>query len=370
VRVLMLVTYPGIEGPLPKHVPLLVDALRGLGCDVETAYWSRHSDREPVYRKVTGRIGDLAHVFQMLRRGSFYLMLVTTAHDPMGLARDVPLVLITKGVCRHCIVKFHGSRSDLLAAPGHVLLKAASRVLVASCDGALVLSQEEKDEWAAFYPSGRFEVVANAFSPGLLGAPDDLGAVRSDGPASGGRYRGTVPTLLYVGRLVPEKGVFDLLQAMARVLAATPCRLRIAGDGESAAAMTRMAERFGIADCVEMLGYVTGSGLARCYAEADALVLPSYREGFPTVLLEAMSMGLPIVTTKLRGAPDRLEEGVNALFVSPRRPDELARALERVLSDDRLRTSMAANNLAKVKEFAPEAVAPQYLAIFESVVAK
>jgi len=87
-------------------------------------------------------------------------------------------------------------------------------------------------------------------------------------------------------------------------------------------------------------------------------------------LLEAMSAGLPIVTTALRGAVDRLEEGVNALFVPPRRPDLLAEALGRILSDGDLRASMAANNLAKIKEFAPEAVAPQYVAILENVVGK
>ena len=121
---------------------------------------------------------------------------------------------------------------------------------------------------------------------------------------------------------------------------------------------------------MQMLGHVSGPDLARCYEEADALVLPSYREGFPTVLLEAMSAGLPIVTTALRGAVDRLEEGVNALFVPPRRPDLLAEALGRILSDGDLRASMAANNLAKIKEFAPEAVAPQYVAILENVVGK
>jgi len=67
---------------------------------------------------------------------------------------------------------------------------------------------------------------------------------------------------------------------------------------------------------------------------------------------------------------DRLEGGVTALFVPPRRPDLLAQALARLLADEQLRAAMAANNLAKIKEFAPEVVAPQYLAILESVVGK
>jgi glycosyltransferase involved in cell wall biosynthesis len=369
LRVLMLVPYPNIQGPLPKHVPLLVASLRTLGCDIETENWSRHSDHESYLAKVVGRAADLWRIYARLRRGRFDVMYITTAHTWAGLMRDIPLVLLSKGVCPHRVIKFHGSFSGELRAPGHTLLKLASRVLVGACDASLVLSQEERVEWSAFYPAGRFEVVANAFTPELLGAaPAAAGGDRGEAASARAGYRSGVPTLLFVGRLMPEKGVFDLVRAMARVTATVPCRLLVAGDGASSQAMFRMAEELGTGDSMQMLGHVSGPDLARCYEEADALVLPSYREGFPTVLLEAMSAGLPIVTTALRGAVDRLEEGVNALFVPPRRPDLLAQALARILSDSHLRALMAANNLAKIKEFAPDVVAPQYLAILESVV--
>jgi glycosyltransferase involved in cell wall biosynthesis len=371
VRVLMLVPYPAIQGPLPKLVPLLVDQLRALGCVVETECWSRHSDHEALLEKVVGRAADLWRIYARLRRGPFDVLFVTTAHTQAGLTRDIPLVLATKGVCPHRVIQFHGSRSDHLGAPGHTLLKLASQVLVGACDATLVLSQQEKDEWSAFYPAGRFELVANPFTPESAGtvASSSSGDVRGAAAAARTRYRNSVPTLLFVGRLIPEKGILDLVRAVACVNGTTQCRLLIAGDGPSASAVSQRAGELGIADNVELLGYVSGEDLARRYREADAFVLPTYyAEGFPTVLLEAMSVGLPIVTTALRGAADRLKEDVNALFVPPRRPDLLAEALGRMLCDDNLRTCMSANNLAKVKEFAPEVVVPQYLAILESVV--
>jgi len=296
---------------------------------------------------------------------------VTTAHNWAGVTRDVPLVLATKRVCPHRVIQFHGSYSDQLSAPGHTFLKVASRVLVGACDATLVLSRQEKDEWSAFCPAGRFELVANPFSRESDGtaAASSSGDVQGAAASARTRYRSSVPTILFVGRLMPEKGVLDLVRALADVNETTQCRLLVAGDGPSASAVAETAGERGIADKVELLGYLSGPELACRYREADALVLPTYyAEGFPTVILEAMSMGLPIVTTRLRGAADRLEEGVNALFVLPRRPDLLAVALSRILSDDHLRASMAANNLVKVNEFAPEVVAPQYLAILESVV--
>lgn len=367
----MLVPYPTMPGYLTRLVPLLVDQLRALGCDVETECWSRHSDHETLLEKVVGRASDLRRIYARLRRGHFDVLFITTSHTHAGLMRDIPLVLATRGVCPHRVIEFHGSYSDRLSAPGRPLLKLASRVLVGACDATLVLSQQEKDEWSAFCPRGRFELVANPFSAESAGASAvaTSGDVRGPAASARTRYRSGVPTLLFVGRLIPEKGVLDLVKAVARVNRTTPCRLLVAGDGPIASVVAETADEFGIASCVELLGYVAGPDLVSFYREADAFVMPTYwAEGFPIVLCEAMSAGLPIVTTALRGAADRLEEGVNAIFVPPRSPDLLAKALGRILCDDDLRASMCANNLAKVKEFAPEVVVPHYLAILESVI--
>jgi len=371
VRVLMLVPYPAIQGPLPRLVPLLVDQLRALGCEVETEGWSRHSEHEALLEKVVGRSADLWRIYARLRRGRFDVLFITTAHTRASLTRDIPLVLATRGVCPHRVIEFHGSYSDRLSAPGHAVLKLASRVLVGTCDATLVLSRQEKAEWSAFYPRARFELVVNPFSPesGGMAAASSSCDVRGAAATARTQCGNGVPTLLFVGRLIPEKGVLDLVRAVARLNRTIPCRLLVAGDGPSASVVAATVEELGIAGSVELLGYVSGSDLARCYQEADAFVLPTYwAEGFPMVLCEAMSAGLPIVTTASRGAADLLEEGVNAIFVPARRPDLLADALGRILSDGSLRTSMSANNLAKVKEFAPDVVAPQYLAILESVV--
>src|SRR5581483_7773435 len=108
--------------------------------------------------------------------------------------------------------------------------------------------------------------------------------------------------------------------------------------------------------------------LAVSYRDADVFVLPTYHpEGFPTAISEAMSAGLPVVTSNVRGNADHLIEGRNALFVPPRDPDALAEALERVLSDPRLRERMARANREKVKEFAPERVARGYVDVLEEL---
>ncbi len=366
-RVLMLVPYPAMLGPLPKIVPLLVEQLRALGCDLDTERWSRHAEHESLREKVLGRGADLLRISDRLRRGRFDVLYITTAHDPAGVLRDVPLVLLSRLWCPHRVIQFHGSWSDRLAAPGGTWFKLASRVLVGSCDATLVLSGEEKQEWSGFCPRARVEVVANPFVPEW--PPPEairLASTEAEGRPAG-RYRGGTPTLLYVGRLLRDKGVLDLLRALAEVRTSTACRLLVAGEGPESSAMRKDAARLHIAGDVDLLGYVSGAGLRRCYELADVLVLPSYREGFPTVLLEAMSAGVPIVATGLRGAVGSPAGRRERALRPPRRPDLLARAVTRLLGDDELRAAMARRNLAKVAEFAPRAVAPRYLDIIESV---
>ena len=119
---------------------------------------------------------------------------------------------------------------------------------------------------------------------------------------------------------------------------------------------------------MEFLGFLDQEELGAVYARADMLVLPSYYgEGFPTVISEAMSHGLPIVTTPIRGAADHLVEGENVLFVAPHSPREIAEAIVTLAGDEPLRRRLGENNLVKVRDFAPERAVRDYIAVFEQV---
>jgi glycosyltransferase involved in cell wall biosynthesis len=362
----MLVPHPRIQGPLPKIVPLLVDGMRAEGLHVDTEPWSRRSDHEALLEKLLGRTGDLWRIVSRLRSGRYDVLFVTTAHSWASLSRDIPLMFTTSRSSLRRVLQFHGSCSDRLVNRGGMLFKAASRLLVGMSDVSLVLSRQEQAEWSRFSPHGRFELVANPFIPDAAGlAERSPSLVSATGPAP---EDAETLTLLFAGRLMPEKGILDLVRALAD-LKGLPCRVLVAGDGACASEVARLARELGVADRVILLGYVAGPDLVRCYEGADVFVLPTYwSEGFPTVLLEAMNAGLPIVTTAWRGAIDWLEEGKNALFVPPRRPDLLADALLTIMTDAGLRASMSVNNLAKVREFSPELVVPRYVAIIESLV--
>ena len=286
------------------------------------------------------------------------MLFVNTAHDRRALLRDVPLLIATQGRARRRVVQFHGSLSNELSMPGRFMMKAASRWLARSADAVLMLSSEEVDQWRAFEPRGRYRVVANPYvhQPALECREDELREKQD-----------ATPVVLFVGRLLAAKGIFDLVDAVARVRQRVDCRLHFAGGGSDEDALLRRVRAAGLEGSVRLLGHLQGADLARAYRTADVFALPSYSEGFATVLAEAMDAGLPIVTTGIRGAVDHLQDGRNALFVPPGRADLLADALFRLLTDEGLRQAMAAANRAKVRDFAPSVVARDYLRLLHEV---
>jgi glycosyltransferase involved in cell wall biosynthesis len=365
LRVLMLMPYPHVQGPLPVIVPALTEQLRAMGCHVETDLWSRHADDESVAAKVVGRASDLLRIVAHLARGRFDVLFVPTAHNWAGLVRDLPLMLASRAVCPHRVVHFHGSEVDELVGPGRPVFKALSRALVRRCDAVLLLSEQERAMWSSFEPRGRFDVVLNPFLPSAR-SPRAV----SHGVDAEDRLRpeaGT--TILFVGRLIQEKGVLDVVEAARLLLLGGESpRVLIAGSGPVAGEVREMVRSFALGDRVILLGHLGADELQGAYQEADLLALPTYwAEGFPTVIPEAMHAGLPIVTTPIRGAADQLTEGENALFVPPRRPDLLAAAIRRLAHDPALRARMGEANRAKVTGFAPEVVAVRYLDILRNV---
>ncbi len=155
--------------------------------------------------------------------------------------------------------------------------------------------------------------------------------------------------VLTVGRLVPVKGHAVLLEALAALVArGVVARVSLVGDGAERALLEQRARALGIERRVRMLGAVGQDDIRAEYERADIFCLPSFAEGLPVVLMEAMAMELPVVATRVMGVPELVEHGMTGLLVPPARPDLLAEALERLADDPALRASMGAAGRGKV----------------------
>lgn len=151
--------------------------------------------------------------------------------------------------------------------------------------------------------------------------------------------------IIFLGRLVASKGIYELLEAFRRISSDdTDLKLMIAGDGEDRQRAEDWCRSNGIQDRVRFAGRVSGIEKAQLLLDSDIFVLPSYSEGCPNSMLEAMAAGLPLVVTAVGGIPDVVEDGVNGFFVSCRDPDSIEVTLRKLLADPSLRESVSIEN--------------------------
>jgi colanic acid/amylovoran biosynthesis glycosyltransferase len=182
---------------------------------------------------------------------------------------------------------------------------------------------------------------------------------------------GNAPSILCLGRLVPDKGQSILLQALA-LLAERGHRveLTLAGEGPSRPSLEALARDLGVDAQTAFVGAVGEDGLQELYANASIFCLPSFAEGVPGVLMEAMAMQLPVITTPIMGIPELVEDGLTGMLVPPGRPDRLADAIERLLGNPQLCLEMGLRARHKVvEEFNTERSAEQLHALFARMLA-
>jgi glycosyltransferase involved in cell wall biosynthesis len=158
-------------------------------------------------------------------------------------------------------------------------------------------------------------------------------------PPAGGRAPGQPARVLYVGRFAPEKNLETLVAAVAALGRRAPVRLVLVGGGPLEGRLREQARAAGVE--VELPGVVPQERLPAVYATADAFVLASFTEGHPKVLLEAMASGVPCVASDCEGNRSLVADGRTGLLFDPRRGDELADRLGRVLSDRALAADLA-----------------------------
>lgn len=186
-------------------------------------------------------------------------------------------------------------------------------------------------------------------------------------PGAEQRFDRTGPMhVLFVGRLVPEKGLGLLVDAVARLhRRQTGVRLTVVGTGPLEASLREQVSRLGLSDVVELVGPRGQEELPSLYAEADVFCLPSFDEGLPVVLLEALSTELPVVTTRITGIPELVQDGTNGLLVEPGDVSQLALALATLAGDAGLRHRLGRAGRRRVMdEFLPEPNARRLAGLF------
>lgn len=184
-----------------------------------------------------------------------------------------------------------------------------------------------------------------------LGVPDDLIEVIPSGTAPRpevGDFRPAPelprPRALFVGSLIPQKGLNALLESIVLLEGrGHPVHAWIVGDGPEHTRLQERATELGIAGRLAFTGARSPEEIPHWMMAADFLVLPSLSEGRPNAIYEALACGVPVVASELPGTAEVIRDGENGLLVPPGDPEALARAMERLITDEPLRSRLSTN---------------------------
>jgi glycosyltransferase involved in cell wall biosynthesis len=307
---------------------------------LESGFFDRY---QIVYIASHSTMGNIQKIMVMIKGFfQFFLMLaknqVNLVHFQVSTGasfwRKAIFIVLAHCFRRPVIMHIHGGRfKDFFSAQPRVLKKVIQWVLNSS-DVVIVLSPGWKTWFESISVNKSILAIYNAVhvkpkKERLFVFPINL---------------------LCLGRLGHNKGTYDLLAAMPKLLKKYPdLKLRLAGDGEIEQAR-EASQRLGIADAVEVLGLVGSERKNRLLEEATIYILPSYAEGLPMSVLEAMAAHLPIITTPVGGIPEAVTNGIEGFLISPGDIDAIYNRVDQLLSDKVLRNKMADSGYEKVKQ--------------------
>ena len=179
------------------------------------------------------------------------------------------------------------------------------------------------------------------------------------------------PTLLFMARFVKEKGVYELIESMTLLKDEFPdLTLLMGGDGAEMEGMKAHAEKLGVADRVQFPGYIRGRDKTRAFAESTIFILPSYFwEGLPNAAIEAMGSGLPIISTRVAGLPEVMDDPENGFYLDEVTPETIAEKVRTMLRDpDYLAATSRRNQEKAWKNYESLAVSRQIEAVYRAAI--
>lgn len=260
----------------------------------------------------------------------------TTSFSRNSIQRDAIFILLAKLFKKKVIVFYRGWDAPYAES---VYRSVLFKKVFLKVDAAIVLSKYQRSkllEWG---------FVKQIYTETTLIDNDLIKNINPLVISNKFAKPGINPTtkLLFLARIERSKGLFELLEAVKTISEKHLVELTIAGDGKSEDELKTMISDYKLTN-VNFIGFVEKKAKIKAYMDADVYILPSYSEGMPNSILEAMGFGLPILTTPVGGLVDFFEDGVNGFFIKIKSSESIVEKCCALIESEDLRHRIALTN--------------------------
>jgi glycosyltransferase involved in cell wall biosynthesis len=307
----------------------------------------------PVVGKIAYRCLKLRY---LVAKGDYGQVWVNTSIYPSAFLKLLLIILSLRNLKRITVrVFFHGGRFEEITYLRFKSVRDFSKKILKQVNSFHLLSDEQGKGFAATFPQLAWKRFNNFL-------PYETPLLRG-----GGKQK----ILLFVGRLVREKGVYEVLAAFDELLKAdnrADTNLWFVGDGPEMEPLREQIQRRAPGR-IKLWGFLEGEALENVYREASVFLLPSFwREGFPYVIIEAMRAGLPIIATPTGALKELIREGENGFLIQAKDPKTLALRIATITDDIELAQRISTNNVKKFcAEFSGAAANEYYRGLLRSL---
>jgi glycosyltransferase involved in cell wall biosynthesis len=335
IHALILARHKAHQGGVVSFVELL---LENYSEDVRASRFviGRSPDKTSRVGALLAIVQDAFRLAREVRKTKYDIIHINPSLNFNAMARDgLFMCVLLAGGSPNLVVFLHGwDPAFYFAVKRYALTRYLCVRLLRSAGGILVLANQFKEQLREIgLDHRRIMVLTTMFDRRLF---DNVQRRRSD----------TNTRLLFLSRLIKEKGVHEVLAAYLLLMQRVPdLELVVAGDGPERPMVERWIRDHKLGDRVKSVGYVRGCDKAQVLLDADIFVFPTYYgEGCPISLLEAMAAGLAIITTPVGGIPDFFVDGENGILLHSTTPSCIADAIENLIADPQRLLSIRAHN--------------------------
>jgi glycosyltransferase involved in cell wall biosynthesis len=281
-------------------------------------------------------------IIKILLRDHPHLVYFTCAPSIGMVVRDVPVMILLRIFGKKCIAHLHGGKVNGFFG-GFFLRKWLACLGLRCCTAIFVITKDVESAARKLFDNGKVIYVPNMLDDDFMAAYKLKTDVQND------RIK-----IIHVAWQAPEKGSFDMVEAIRLVHTDVQCDLIGKAPPEYEKLLNSRISQYDIGSKICLKGLRTGKDLQQSYEQADIFALPSHMEGFPMVILEAMAYGLPVVATEVGniremiGADSSEPAGILLGHVNPVDAIELAEVLEMLAGDSKLRATLGQNGRRRV----------------------